>query len=95
VDFKVSIGFGLRSLLELKLARNSKFWKNARKQLPTYLSAEKIKNGFFVVITFTDNDIKRIRGIRATVTSAAKTAKCYIQTVIVDASTDKLSASNV
>jgi hypothetical protein len=95
VDFKVSIGFGLRSLLELKLARNGKFWNNARKQLPTYLSAERIKNGFFVVVTFSDTDTKRVRGLKATVTSAAKAAKCDIQTVIVDASTDKPSASKL
>lgn len=95
VDFKVSIGFGLRSLLELKLARNGKFWNNARKQLPAYLSGERITNGFFVVITFTENDIKRIRGIKATVTSAAKAAKCDIQTIIVDASSDKPSASKL
>lgn len=95
VDFKVSIGFGLRSLLELKLARNGKFWNNARKQLPTYLSSERIKSGFFVVITFSENDTKRIRGIKATVTLAAKAAKCDIQTVIVDAGADKPSASKL
>jgi len=95
VDFKVAIGHGLRALLELKLARNGKFWNNARKQLPTYLRAERIRNGFFVVITFTDNDTRRIRGIRATVTSSAKAAQCEIQTTVVDASTDKPSASKV
>ena len=95
VDFKVSMGFGLRSLLELKLARNGKFWNNARKQLPTYLSAERIRNGFFVVITFSENDTKRIRGIKTTVISAAKAAKCDIQTVTVDASADKPSASKL
>jgi hypothetical protein len=95
VDFKVSIGYGLRTLLELKLARNSKFWNNARKQLPTYLRAERIKNGFFVVVVYTDNDIKRIRGIKTTVTSAAKGTKTEIQTVVVDASPDKPSASKL
>lgn len=95
VDFKVAIGFGLRALLELKLARNSKFWNNARKQLPTYLRAERITNGFFVVITFTDADGKRVRGIKSTVSSAARATNCRIQTLIVDASADKPSASTL
>ena len=95
VDFKVSIGQDMRALLELKLARNGKFWNNARKQLPTYLQAERIKNGFFVVIIFTDNDTKRLRGIKSTVTLAAKAANCWIKTVTVDASTDNPSASNL
>lgn len=73
----------------------SKFWNNARKQLPTYLRAERIKNGFFVVVVYTDNDIKRIRGIKTTVTSAAKGTKTEIQTVVVDASPDKPSASKL
>jgi len=95
VDFKVAIGHGLRALLELKLARNGKFWNNARKQLPAYLRAERVKNGFFVVIAFTDNDTKRIRGIKTTVTSSAKSAHCEIQTTVVDASADKPSASKL
>jgi hypothetical protein len=95
VDFKVSIGHGLRALLELKLARNGKFWNNARKQLPTYLKAERVKDGFFIVIVFTDNDTKRVRGIKSTVTMAAKAANCKIRTVTVDASTDKPSASKM
>jgi len=95
VDFKVAIGFGLRALLELKLARNTKFWNNARKQLPTYLRAERIANGFFVVITFTEGDEKRVRGIKSAVTSAARETNCRIATVVVDASSDKPSASKL
>jgi hypothetical protein len=95
VDFKVSIGHGLRALLELKLARNGRFWNGARKQLPTYLLAERIRNGFFVVITFTDNDTDRVRGIKSTITLSAKAARCVIRTAVVDASTDKPSASTL
>jgi hypothetical protein len=95
VDFKVSIGFGLRALLELKLARNGKFWRNAQKQLPAYLAAERTRAGFFVVVTFNENDTKRIRGIKAAVKSAAKAAGCKIDTVIVDAGADKPSASKL
>ena len=95
VDFKVAIGLGLRALLELKLARNGKFWNNARKQLPAYLIAERGGGGGGGVITFTENDQKRTRRIKAEVTSAAKAAKCRIQTIVVDAGTDKPSASRL
>jgi hypothetical protein len=82
-------------MLELKLARNGKFWNNAPKQLSAYLIAERAENCFFIVITFSDSDARRIRRIRATGTLAAKAAKCEIRTIVVNASADKPSASKL
>lgn len=47
VDFKMSRGFRLRVLIEVKLARNTAFWRGLRVQLPTYLKCEKATRGYF------------------------------------------------
>lgn len=60
VDFKASKGYRLRILLELKLARNTKFWDGATKQLPAYLKAEQVRRGYFIVIVYTEADSDRI-----------------------------------
>jgi hypothetical protein len=56
VDFKLSHGHSVRTLVEVKLAKSSTFWKNLENQTPIYLRAEGLKAGFFVVIQYTDKD---------------------------------------
>jgi hypothetical protein len=56
VDFKFSQGWTERAHVELKLARSTSLMKNARHQLPTYLNAEQISCGYFVVIQYTDEE---------------------------------------
>ena len=63
VDFRFSCGYSNRLLLEAKLAKNTKFWNGLKVQLPTYLKTETCKNGVFLVIVYTDKDIKRIKDI--------------------------------
>lgn len=72
VDFKASLGHQLRALLELKLAKNSKFWNGLERQLPKYLEAEDIDIGYFVVIVYTENDLKRLSDIRKRVRMVRK-----------------------
>ncbi len=95
VDFKFSNGYLYRSLVELKLAHNSKFWNGLNNQLPTYLNAESIDNGYFVVILFTDNDIKKTKDIHDIVSNFSKKIKRSINEVVVNALPDKLSASKL
>lgn len=95
VDFKLSAGLGLRALVELKLARNTKFWNNARNQLPTYMGAENAKHGFFVVVSFSDEDQRRLRRINRVMDDVTKNAGIAILTTVVDASPEKPSASRV
>jgi hypothetical protein len=95
VDFKVSHGYQYRALLELKLARNTKFWNGLRKQLPTYMHAEEAKTGYFIVVLFTEEDMKRIAGIRRAVTNLNKHTGGEISVVLVDARREKLSASKL
>jgi hypothetical protein len=95
VDFKVSRGYKLRALLELKLARNTKFWDGARKQLPAYLKAEKIKYGYYVVVVYTENDLRRVRRIKRIIGEVNKLGRVLLKSIIVDATPDKSSASHL
>jgi hypothetical protein len=94
VDFKFST-HGVALLLELKLAKNTKFWNGLRKQLPTYLKAEKIDSGFYVVVLFSENDKKRIAGVKRVTSSVAKRTNLKISTVSVNAIPGKPSASKL
>lgn len=95
VDFKVSQGYQLRALLELKLARNTKFWDGAKKQLPTYLHAEQIRHGYFVVIVYTDNDLSRVRRIKRIISDVNKADQVVLKSISVDATPDKPTASHL
>jgi hypothetical protein len=95
VDFKVSRGFSIRALLELKLAKNSRFWNGLKIQLPTYMKAEKIKVGFFLVVAYNKRDFKRINSIHRITREVSKQLKYKLQTIVIDASDSRLSASRI
>lgn len=93
VDFKFSRGYQLRALLEVKLARNTKFWSGLKKQLPKYMKVEKIQRGYFLVVCYTDADLRKIDGIDATVAVVNKSADYDVSKIVVDARCKKKSAS--
>jgi hypothetical protein len=95
VDFKASQGHALRALIELKLARNSKFWSGLSKQLPAYLKAESAKVGYFVVIAYTDADMKRVSNIRGVVKKLNQSGDYSLNSFVVDARPEKPSASKL
>jgi len=95
VDFKISKGYDLRILLELKLAKNSKFWNGVTKQLPKYLEAESVNNGIFMAIALTDNDLKRIKDIESIVLQVKSLTGKNISYKIVDSRRNPLSASKL
>lgn len=95
VDFKVSKGFNLRALFELKLARNTHFWNGIEKQLPAYLKAEQINYGTFVVIIFSDRDLERMSEIQTVVAAVNKKAGVRMTALLVDARREKPSASKL
>lgn len=82
VDFKVSQGHAHRALLELKLAKNSKFWNGLSKQLPKYQEAEGIDIGYFIIVLQTDKDIKRLNKIQERVESVREATGYDIKHVI-------------
>ena len=96
VDFRFSSGYTNRVLLEAKLAKNSKFWNGLKKQLPKYMKIDSYKLGIFLVIAFTDKDIKRVNDIQDIARETEEYYNITIKTVVVDARIDnKESASKL
>lgn len=95
VDFKVSRGYQLRLLLEVKLARNTRFWNGLTRQLPTYLKAEGVRDGYFLVIAYDDRDLERLKDIQGVVGDVNAATGCRIRVRTIDAGPDKPSASKL
>jgi hypothetical protein len=95
VDFKVSQGYDYRALLELKLAKNSKFWNGLTKQLPKYQEAEGVNIGYFIVVLQTENDLKRLTNIRKYIDEVNQSTGYQIKHVVIDARKSPPSASKL
>jgi hypothetical protein len=95
VDFKASKGYSQRVLLEVKLARNTRFWNGLTRQFPTYLKAEEVKDGYFLVIVFSERDLERLSDIQAVVQQVNDANRCHIRVRSVDARPAKPSASKL
>lgn len=95
VDFKVSKGYQFRALLELKLAKNTKFWNGVTKQLPQYQKAEGVNIGYFIVVLYSNNDLKRLKTIKAVVDKVKQETGYRMEALVVDARRDPLSASKL
>lgn len=95
VDFKVAIGYSLRALLELKLARNTKFWNGLSKQLPAYQRAERVKCGYFIVIVFSESDIERLKDIQQIIGKVNQATGYAIKGIVIDARPEQPSASKL
>jgi hypothetical protein len=93
VDFKVALGYQLRALIEVKLAKNSKFWNGLERQLPTYLRAESINLGYFLIVVLAEEDSRRIQPIQTRINAVRHTTGRHIEAVIVDARSNPPSAS--
>lgn len=63
VDFKISRGAKDKTLVEMKLARNTKLERNLERQLPIYQAASDAKNGIKAIIFFTIEEQLRVQHI--------------------------------
>jgi CRISPR/Cas system-associated exonuclease Cas4 (RecB family) len=63
VDFKVSRGSKDKSLVEFKLAKNSKLTQNLRNQVAIYEKANRTDKSLKVIVYFTDEERKRVEDI--------------------------------
>jgi hypothetical protein len=63
VDYKISRGVGDKTLVEMKLARNTALERNLEKQLPIYQAASDAKNGIKAIVFFTKEEEQRATGI--------------------------------
>ena len=94
VDFRFSCGYSNRVLLEAKLAKNTRFWNGLKKQLPKYMKIDSCRKGIFLVIVYSDKDLKRINEIQTIKNETALFHKVDLEVVIVNARVeDKESAS--
>jgi len=93
VDFKLSATVDKQALIEVKLAKNTKFWKGLEKQLPKYLQAEQIKTGYFLIILYSENDFKRLSDLEERTKVISKKIGYEIKSIAVDATNSPPSAS--
>jgi len=63
VDFKISRGALDKTLVEMKLAKNTSLERNLLKQLGIYQAASDAKHGIKVIIYFSDEEKKRVDAI--------------------------------
>ena len=93
VDFKCSQGYHKRVLIETKLVSNSRYWHGLEKQLPKYMLAEEIENGIFILVSFTTDEFNK--GNKYISQLHEVEIPYDISTMIIDASTEKPSASKL
>jgi hypothetical protein len=63
VDFKISRGAPDKTLVEMKLAKNSQLERNLQKQVEIYKKASDATKGIKVIIYFTESEHDRVIGI--------------------------------
>lgn len=90
VDYKISRGSKDKTLVEFKLASNSKLKQNLANQVKIYESANETKKSIKVILYFTDTELSRL--IKVFKELGIKEGK---NLVLIDARPNKVSASNV
>ena len=90
VDFKVSKGSRDATLVEFKLASNSKLKKNLSNQVEIYKAASRTDRAIKVILYFTEDEFNRVNGILNNLGLQG----CP-DIVLIDATDNKPSASNV
>ena len=93
-DFKFSRGAN-RVVAEMKLARSKQLKDGLRKQLPQYMASERARHGFYVVIAFTREEVEAAIKLEELRIQVAHEHAVTIELVVIDASSDKPSASTL
>jgi hypothetical protein len=63
VDFKISRGAPDKTLVEMKLAKNTKLERNLERQVPIYQAASDAKRAIKAIIFFSKTEEERVEGI--------------------------------
>ncbi|MEP8926070.1 hypothetical protein ABKU21_13435 [Enterobacter hormaechei] len=90
MDYKISRGSKDKTLVEFKLASNSKLKQNLANQVKIYESANETKKSIKVILYFNDTELSKL--IKIFKELGVKQSK---ELVIIDARPNKVSASNV
>lgn len=89
-DYKISSGRKDSTIVEFKLASNTKLKKNLENQVEIYKKANQTDNAIKVILFFTDNELNKINKIF----DELKLHDCR-DIILIDARNNKPSASNV
>lgn len=95
VDFYLSVGKDYRALIELKLGNHKRYTDGINYQLPTYLKAEDVDFGVFVLICYTDEQYEKSNKLYETAGDLSKEYDKDIRFERVNASGILKSASKV
>lgn len=90
VDFKVSRGSSDSTLVEFKLASNSKLKKNLANQVEIYKKANCTNHAIKVILYFTDEEYAKVTGVL----NDLNLQECD-DIILINAIGNKTSASNV
>ena len=87
VDFKIASGASKRLLIEVKKEHNGKFWNGLDSQLPSYLTSDQAKEGWFLAIRYRNNRAAelRMKALPLRVENCAKATNKTIKYKAVDA----------
>ncbi|MGB9927809.1 MAG: hypothetical protein ACPK85_05325 [Methanosarcina sp.] len=95
VDFRLSSNAHFTAHVEFKKESNSKLSHGLTKQLPTYMSSEDAKIGFFVIFDFGTRDISKLKNdLEAQRIELERDKEIILRVVYIDARM-KLSASKL
>lgn len=92
VDFKVSIGFDSKVLVEIKLSNNPKIVHGYEKQLEIYKKSEETARAYYLIVDISDKVNKKIEQVFALKNNKMNLKLPYSEVVVVDG-TPKESAS--
>ena len=90
VDFKISMGSFDKTLVEFKLASNSKLKKNLENQVQVYEKANATQQSMKVILYFNESEHLKVNSILNDLNLQGNP-----NIILIDACDDKLSASNV
>lgn len=90
VDYKISFGKKNSTLVEFKLASNSKLKQNLAKQVDIYKAASETQRAIKVILFFTDSEHDKLH---RTLNDLELSGNSDI--ILIDARSNKESASNV
>jgi len=95
VDFKFSMGYNFKTLLEVKLAKNGKFWHGIETQVPKYLNATEVSSGLYLIVYHKSQELRKIQGLKTRISSLGQKIGADLRAVVVDATRYKPSASKL
>lgn len=92
VDFKYSYGNNFKTIVEIKRGSNN-LKHGLEKQTVQYMLSEKVETAYFIVIVLYENELNKIQKVFDSANSIKLEYNLNIKPIIIDARSNKLSAS--